>query len=386
MADLRKFGMAGGTFAVALGIGFVMQNGDALANRFSADPSVAEPTPFLDDSAEQPIQASLTEPEAVIPVEETPFAASEVVAAADTQANANAIDEAPLIEDEVAVAAPVAPEMEQPMINQATLLGRVLPDEEPPLRDAPSQLANLDLEVAPEVETDALAEPIDCVPEMMAQAGPAALVKVAVSAPCYANAPFTTHHQGMMFTVMTDENGEANFMVPALAETAVIIAAFDNGDGGVATVMVPDFNDYDRAVLQWQGPQGVMLNAYENEAAYGSENHIYAANPGSMSRLNGGDGGFLMSLGDADLADSMMAEVYTFPSGMAGPVGSVVIAAEAEVTDANCESAYQAQSIQVSPAGEPTALDLEFVMPDCDAVGDFVILQNMFEDLTLAAR
>jgi hypothetical protein len=25
-------------------------------------------------------------------------------------------------------------------------------------------------------------------------------------------------------------------------------------------------------------------------------------------------------------------------------------------------------------------------MPECDTVGDFLILQNMFEDLTIAAR
>jgi len=34
MGQLKKIGMAAGTFSVALGIGFVMQNGDALASRF----------------------------------------------------------------------------------------------------------------------------------------------------------------------------------------------------------------------------------------------------------------------------------------------------------------------------------------------------------------
>ena len=30
--------------------------------------------------------------------------------------------------------------------------------------------------------------------------------------------------------------------------------------------------------------------------------------------------------------------------------------------------------------------DLTLTLPGCDAVGDFLVLQNMFEDLTLAAR
>ena len=37
MSRARQFIMAGGTFSVALGIGFVMQNGDALAGRFAEE-------------------------------------------------------------------------------------------------------------------------------------------------------------------------------------------------------------------------------------------------------------------------------------------------------------------------------------------------------------
>ncbi len=46
MAKLRKIGMAAGTFSVALGIGFVMQNGDVLASRFGADSAPVQPAPF----------------------------------------------------------------------------------------------------------------------------------------------------------------------------------------------------------------------------------------------------------------------------------------------------------------------------------------------------
>ncbi len=42
------FGMAAGTFSVALGIGFVMQNGNVLANRFGAESAPAQPAAFTE--------------------------------------------------------------------------------------------------------------------------------------------------------------------------------------------------------------------------------------------------------------------------------------------------------------------------------------------------
>ena len=46
MAKLRKISMAVGTFSVAFGIGFIMQNGNVLASRFGADSSPDQPAPF----------------------------------------------------------------------------------------------------------------------------------------------------------------------------------------------------------------------------------------------------------------------------------------------------------------------------------------------------
>ena len=81
-----------------------------------------------------------------------------------------------------------------------------------------------------------------------------------------------------------------------------------------------------------------------------------------------------------------MAEVYTFPSGMIASEFDVMLVAEAEITTGNCGQKLNAQSLQVSPTGQTAALDLTMIMPECDAVGDVLILQSMFEDLTLASK
>ena len=172
----------------------------------------------------------------------------------------------------------------------------------------------------------------------------------------------------------------------AVIFVAVIIAAFPDGEGNVTTVTVPELAGYDRAVLQWSGNAEVMLSAYEFGAAYGEAGHVSRMNQQAEARAIEGEGGFLVSLGTDAIEDGLFAEVYTFPTGMVSRGGDVRLVAEAEITAENCGQELSAQSLQVGLDGATDALDLYLIMPDCDAVGDFLILQNMFEDLTLAAR
>ncbi|MCW1951213.1 MAG: hypothetical protein KIH44_007590 [Octadecabacter sp.] len=359
MSRIRQIGMAAGTFSVALGIGFVMQNGDALASRFGNEDAPAQPAPFTD----------AVQQDAAI---EAPLAEADEVAI-DVVQSGVIISETPEIsKPEPTVAAVV------------TLPGSA---KVPAVQEAPVQLAAIETEVVPTVETDATAiVEVDCVPVMDAVAGTVASVTLTINAPCNLSSAFTIHHQGMMFTAMTDDTGAAEVSVPALAEVAVMIAAFDGGDGAVATATVPDFANYDRAVLQWQGDASVMLSAYEGDAVFGDESHIYVRNPGDIGRLETGTGGYLLRLGEDAIESALMAEVYTFPSGRIASEFDVVLVAEAEITTGNCGQELNAQSIQVSPTGQTAALDLTMIMPECDAVGDFLILQNMFEDLTLASK
>lgn len=357
MAKTRQLGMAAGTVCAALGIGFVMQNGDALASRFGADtPAAAEPAPF---TAEQAV---------VIP--------------AALEASDDAPETFALADPEVSEPSMVSPEAA--MGSAVTLPNAIQPKPE---QETPEQFAALETESEPEVQTDApVVAEVDCVPTMTSSPMAGSMISLSIAAPCYEDAAFTLHHQGMMFTAKTDANGDAALVVPALAEVAVMIAAFENGDGAVATSVVPDFASYDRAVLQWEGEAAVTLSAYENGADFGDQGHISAANPGTMDRLGAAEGGYLVRLGEPVDGKTLMAEVYVFPTGMVAGATDVMLLAEAEITAGNCGKDLSAQSIQVSPNGTTNALDLTMVMPECDAVGDFLILQNMFEDLTIASR
>jgi hypothetical protein len=341
MAQVRKYLVAGGTFSVAMAIGFVMQNGDALASRMVAD----------DDVSLQGVAQPLPE-----------TAQSDVTAP------------------------PVLPE---PAISTAVTLPEAFVPSEP--LPAPVRMAAVELDTPlsdPLPEVLPTVEDIDltCAADMAATAGPAATVMLEITAPCAIDAVGTLHHQGMIVSVLTNAEGKATVMVPTLAQEAVFIVDMPGGFGAAAIVSVPDFDHYDRAVLQWQGDTGLSLHALEFGAGYAEDGHVWAASARSIDAAQAGTGGFLMRLGDVALEGAMIAEVYTYPSGISQRDGTVELSVEAEVLAGNCGRSIAAQSIQISPGADPQALDLTMTLPDCDAVGEFLVLKNMLRSLTLASR
>ena len=190
----------------------------------------------------------------------------------------------------------------------------------------------------------------------------------------------------MMFSQLTDEDGRMEVVVPALAQEAFFISAFAGGEGAVASTPVPELANFDRAALQWQGVNAVQLHALEFGADYGTDGHVWAAAARELDFVNLPKAGFMTSLGDVRVQNGLMAQVYTFPSGQFNQDGTVALSVEAEITAENCGRDIAAQSIQLNPLQEPTAIDLTMTMPDCDTIGEFLVLKNMFKDLTLAAK
>lgn len=342
MSRTKQIAVAGGTFAVALGIGFVMQNGDAVAGRSADDLSEALP------SSPVAVEAGFVAPSGTGPIVTTP-----------------ALPEKAMPE---VTAAPVEAELRsQPPV----LLAAVEDDVSmPALPEAGAGDPQLNVE--------------ECPVDLTAQARPAAMAALEISAPCQPNARVTLHHQGMIVTVLTDDEGLARVEFPALAENAVFIAALPNGEGAMTSLTMPEVALFDRAVLQWQGETGLGLHALEFGAQYDEPGHVWSGSTGTPGEDQ--TGGFLVRLGDQAADDPYMAEIYTFPTGVSSATGEVLLSVEAEITASNCEREIAAQSIQIFPNADTEAADLVMAVPTCDAVGDYLVLKNMLRDLTLAAR
>lgn len=321
------------TFAVALGSGFLVQYGDAVASRWGADAPVSGPTAreVLEEVSLVPVSASIASPPSLS-----------------------------------------TPSMSAPVEVSATIGS--IPEEElsPTFVPAPSE---------PEEVVEQ-----DCRMTLTAVEMKLAMVQLSLSAPCHANRVLAMHHENMMFNAMTDDNGELVVDVPALAENAFFIAAFDGGEGAIAETNVPDFPEYDRAVLQWQGDMGVELHALEFGASYGEDGHRWSESKGNFAGAATGLSGLVTRLGDESVLQPLMAEVYTFPSGISSQDGEIKLSVEASVMNMNCGQPISAQTIQIRPQQDALVSSLFMTMPTCDAIGEYVLLKNVLEDLTLASR
>lgn len=258
----------------------------------------------------------------------------------------------------------------------------------PPLQGGLVQLAaspQSDADVTP-LPQDELAGGLACVITLQADPAAGAMVALSLSAPCHASERVTIHHSGLMFTLVTQPDGALGVTVPALSEDAMFIAAFGNGDGAVATASVPSLPFYDRVALQWNGNTGLQLHAREFGADYFTDGHIWQAAAGTLTRAITGESGFLTRLGQDSAPDALIAEIYSFPAGTARDSGTISLTVEAEVTQANCMADIEAQTLELHTGTSLRVRDLTLSMPDCDSVGDFLLLKNLIEDLTIASN
>ncbi|MCX7558297.1 hypothetical protein OS190_01865 [Sulfitobacter sp. F26204] len=224
--------------------------------------------------------------------------------------------------------------------------------------------------------------------EITASARPvaAAMVDLRMTAPCLPNERVTVHHNGMIFTETTSSEGTVSLRVPALAEEAVFILAFTNGEGAVAQTTVEELSDYDRSVLQWKGNTGFQIHAREFGANYGSEGHFWEGAPGDVADAVSGKNGVLTRHGDMLAAEPLLAEVYSFPKTYTTHTGTIALSVETEVTQANCGIEIEAQSLEVQADGSIKTRNLTLPVPDCDAMGSFLVLNNLLQDLKVAGR
>lgn len=328
MLRKKEIMTAVGSLACAIGIGYVMQSSD-VANKRYGNVTVAKADIF--GSAGQRSDDSLLE------VQEIKLTSGE-------------------LENKLQV-----PETDSQVVTASA------PQSSLPEPQAP------ELVVEPPCTVSATARPIA-----------AAMVSVSMKAACLPNERVTVHHSGMIFSQMTSEDGALNVTVPALTEDAVFIMAFSNGEGAVAQAKVPELKSFERVVLQWRGETGFQLHAREFGAGYGEGGHVWADAARSMAAIVTDEGGFLSRNGDSNAPDALIAEVYTFPSSATLNDDTVLLTVEAEVVTANCGREIEAKSMELNRNMQLRTRDLTLAVPDCDAIGSFLVLNNLFGAVKVA--
>jgi hypothetical protein len=219
-----------------------------------------------------------------------------------------------------------------------------------------------------------------CVPQLKLTRAPSAMIDLSFDG-CKAG-PLAVTFGGLEVTTTTETNGRFQRRLPAFSSDMHVLVAFD-GETITADIEVPEARDFQHVAIVWDGPQLLRLHAFEFGAKRDQFGHVWAQAPKSPQRAVRGTGGFLTKLGDGN---GTSAEIYSFPAAHSRKKGVVRLVVEGDVTPSNCGLQVDALALQSDPLGGMSVTEVALKMPQCDAVGRVVRLQNLFQDMRLAGR
>lgn len=259
--------------------------------------------------------------------------------------------------------------------------GSLAPSADTPISDpANTDAANTDAGKADAGNTDEgnsiAADPCAITMDLMDDAN--AMIGVTLMAPCLPNSDVMISHAGMVFTAKTMGSGSVFLSLPALQETAEVTAHFSSGEQASKTIAIPEIKGMQRFAVQWAEQDGFAIHAYENGAGFDDAGHIWAQNPATPLTAETPESGYLTPLGDPSANMPMLAAVYTFP-----PNGKTEVVVEAAVTENTCGADLMGDAFS-SVGGRVKQTEITVAMPDCAAVGEFVQLDGLVPDLSLA--
>lgn len=364
--DIKRRAARGiAVLAVALAAGHLVQN-------MSAAPA---PKPVASaELVNKPVKVETvaagpeTAPAAVAPVVKTaPPAPATLSVAAPSVGSVTASDDPPVTEPTATIAAlgpndPVVTPPDAPVQTKGALAEPVadaLPPAEP--AEAVAALA------------------CDATLDLMTEAN--AMIGITLLAPCHPNQRVVLRHAGLAVTGQTTSTGALFTALPALEVDATVEVSLADGTDASGKIAVPELATLRRFGVQWQADDAFQVHAFENGAAYGAPGHVSAADPQRPAAGMQATDGFLSLLGDATTENPLLAEVYTFPADLAAKPEVVV---EAAVTDKTCARELLGETLS-SSGGSVFVTDLTLAMPECDAVGDYLVLKNLFLDLNMAS-
>lgn len=342
----RKAARGIAVVAVALAAGHLVQN---MGDKPQAKPAASA------ELAQKPVNV------------ETVAAGPEAVAPAQV---AKPAESAPLAAGPLT--ATVTPALPEPAPRAVTATDPVAPKLTVEVRKA---------DPAPAVAEEPAASANACDVTLDLMAEPNAMIGITLIAPCNPNQRVVLRQGGLAVTGRTTSTGALFTALPAFETQAVVEASFADGSSVGAEIAVPDLATLRRFGVQWQADDAFQVHAFEGGASYGKPGHVSAADPQRPAPGLTANGGFLNLLGDASTENPLLAEVYTFP---ADPAAKPDVVVEAAVTDKTCGRELLAETL-TSTGGSVFVTDLTLAMPDCDAVGDYLVLKNLVLDLNMAA-
>ena len=208
-----------------------------------------------------------------------------------------------------------------------------------------------------------------------------------ISAACKPSQMVTIEHSGLAFSVVTDAQGMASVLVPAMEAEAQILVRFEDQSTSSTTVTVRDMDSVVRVAVTWQATMNLDLSAIEFGAAIGSEGHITAKTPRDYrtSRIKGG--GYLLQLGDPSLLRGAQAEVYTLPTARNQQRGTIAMSVVIGDVAPVCGQTISAKTVRTRDDRNASIRNVRFTVPSCGTiVSGPIALPGAIDDIRLAGR
>jgi hypothetical protein len=256
----------------------------------------------------------------------------------------------PLVSPQVALPKATEHQVFQPILTPEAVLEKALA--------GPSCPASLDLSVAEN-----------------------AMIAVTLVATCHPDERVVLKHAGLVVTAKTTFTGAVFTDLPALTQQAIVEVTFKDGSSLKASLDVPEVARLRRFAVQWSDEDAFQLHGLENGADFDTLGDISGATPNTPPAGAPATAGFLSVLGDSTTAFPLLAEVYTYP---ANPADQPNIVVESAVTAATCGRELLAETL-FSAGGKVVKDDLTAAMPACDAIGDYLVLNNLVPDMKVAS-
>lgn len=236
---------------------------------------------------------------------------------------------------------------------------------------------------APQAPTGRNAFGMPCGLDLHSEALPGAMVALDIAAPCRPGMRVEIAHEGLTVAAATDAMGLLTMDIPAFASPAILTVRLADGTEEVTLAGVPDLATIGRVAVSWTEDRALEIHGFLDGAAFGAAGHVWQDAPGTVEDLVAGTGAVLTRLGDATLPAPRMAQVLSFPRAIETRLAFSV---DIPVTAQGCGQPLEARSHEVLRDGRIARRDISLRLPPCEAVGEYLLLQNLFGDRRLAAN
>lgn len=222
----------------------------------------------------------------------------------------------------------------------------------------------------------------DCALDVRATRLPGARVRLSLTAPCHPGVAVTVEHAGLRFKEQLNRQGYLSLKVPVFEEYAQFDIRLSDGTHTTVGAYVADLSALDRVGISWQGDDDTFLHARAAGSRFDGPGHVWRMRPGSFAQARMSGGGYLVSLGDPNLPDAVLAQVYTLPHG---PNRGTIVSVDIETLRQDCAGRLGLSLATFGPRRGIIMKRLVTHTPACGSDGSLV-LKNVVKDLNVAAR